>query len=197
MGTSANYHFVTRWRVEGTPEEAYRILDEPAELARWWPSVYLDVRETNDEKGQVYHALTKGWLPYTLRWSFRRTQKVPFERMSLQAWGDFVGEGHWTFRADGPAVEVTYEWTLLADKPLLRRWSWLLRPVFAANHHWAMARGEQSLRLELRRRRAANEEERQRVPAPPGPNRSSGALLALAALGAAATLAAALWWALT
>ncbi|HEY1905085.1 MAG TPA: hypothetical protein VGG91_03530 [Myxococcaceae bacterium] len=47
--------------------------------------------------------------------------------------------------------------------------SWLLRPVFAANHRWAMARGEESLALELRRRRARTDAERAAIPAPPGP----------------------------
>ena len=50
-------------------------------------------------------------------------------------------------------------------KPLLRRLSWLLKPVFAANHHWAMARGEESLALELRRRRHPDQPEA--VPPPP------------------------------
>jgi hypothetical protein len=194
---SATYHFVTRWRVEGTPEEVYRLLDEPTDLVRWWPSVYLDVRETQDEQGKVYELLTRGWLPYTLRWNFRRTEKVPFERMALKAWGDFVGEGRWTFRADGPFVDATYEWTINAEKPLLRSLSWLMRPIFAANHRWAMARGEQSLRLELLRQRATTDQERQRIPEPPGPSRSSGAVLALAMLATFALIGAAAWWALS
>jgi len=40
---------------------------------------------------------------------------------------------------------------------------------FEANHRWAMARGEESLELELRRRRAGTAAERDSVPAPPGP----------------------------
>jgi len=62
---------------------------------------------------------------------------------------------------------ITYEWQVGASKPLLRRLTWLLRPVFAANHRWAMARGEESLRLELRRR-VTCEAQRRRVP-PPSP----------------------------
>jgi hypothetical protein len=42
-------------------------------------------------------------------------------------------------------------------------------PTFGANHRWAMARGEESLRLELMRRRAKTAAERLAVPAPPGP----------------------------
>lgn len=64
---------------------------------------------------------------------------------------------------------ITYEWQVQAAKPLLRRLSWLLKPLFAANHRWAMARGEESLRLELRRRRATTPEARAVIPDPPQP----------------------------
>ena len=87
----------------------------------------------------------------------------------MSADGDLQGTGRWTFGQDGPEVVITYDWRVSAAKPLLRRLTWLLRPVFAANHRWAMARGEESLRLELRRRRAASEAQRDLVPAPPGP----------------------------
>lgn len=65
------YQFLTVWGVEGTPEEVFAVLDEPADLVRWWPSVYLDVvvEEPGDERGigKVVRVLTKGWLPYKLR----------------------------------------------------------------------------------------------------------------------------------
>ena len=49
------------------------------------------------------------------------------------------------------------------------------RPVWiAANHRWAMARGAESLALELRRGRARTEAERGAVPDPPGPMRWGG-----------------------
>jgi hypothetical protein len=44
-----------------------------------------------------------------------------------------------------------------------------MKPLLAANHRWAMARGEESLRLELERRQAPDAAARARVPAPPGP----------------------------
>lgn len=164
---ASTYHFVTRWRVEGTPEEVFRLLDAPTDLPRWWPAVYLDATERETPAGTVYELLTKGWLPYTLRWQFRRTEKVPFERIALEASGDFVGRGVWTLTAEGPWVAVEYDWRIRATKPLLRYLSFALRPVFAANHRWAMAKGEESLALELRRRRARTEAERAAIPPPP------------------------------
>jgi len=40
-------------------------------------------------------------------------------------------------------------------------------------HRWAMAKGEESLKLELARRHAANQEEFALIPAPPPPTPSS------------------------
>jgi len=52
--------------------------------------------------------------------------------------------GRWTFEQDGPCVAITYDWRIRADKPLLRRLSWLLKPIFEANHRWAMARAKRA-----------------------------------------------------
>jgi hypothetical protein len=64
---------------------------------------------------------------------------------------------------------VIYDWRISAEKPLLKKLSWLLRPVFSANHHWAMQKGEVSLALELQRRRAPSQAARAALPRPPGP----------------------------
>jgi hypothetical protein len=187
------YHFDTRWRVPGTVDEVAAVLGDTAELGRWWPSVYLDVRELSpgDEQGlgKEVDLYTKGWLPYTLRWRFRVVEQRWPHSLTLVASGDFVGRGVWTLTQDGPWVDVRYEWDVRADKPLLRRLSFLLRPLFAANHRWAMAQGEASLRLELARRRARTSEERGRLPRPPGPTPAwvgaslTGVLVVLLGLG--------------
>jgi hypothetical protein len=170
---SNDYHFITRWRVEGTINEVADILKDAAGLPRWWPSVYLDVQvlEPGDEDGvgKVVSLYTKGWLPYTLRWQFRVTESHYPHGFSLEALGDFTGHGVWTLEQDGARVNVTYDWKISADKPLLSALSFLLKPIFSANHRWAMARGEESLRLEIARCRARTPEEAARVPLPPGP----------------------------
>lgn len=186
---SNTYHFITRWLVPGTVAEVSGVIADAASLPRWWPAVYLAVEqlEPGGEKGlgKVVSLYTKGWLPYTLRWQFRVTESDPPHGFTLEAWGDFVGRGIWAFRQISEGVEVTYDWKIRAEKPLLRRFSWLFKPVFAANHRWAMATGERSLLLELARRRARTPQERARVPAPPGPTPASpipyvvGAALAL------------------
>lgn len=168
-----DYHFITRWRVESTLEEISAIIGNADDLPRWWPAVYLEVRELAPGGpagvGKVIDLFTKGWLPYTLRWQFRVTEsRVPFG-FTLEAQGDFVGRGVWSFAQHGHFIDITYDWRISAEKPLLRRLSFLLKPIFAANHRWAMRTGEESLALELRRRRARTTAERAAIPPPPGP----------------------------
>ena len=167
----SEYHFFTVWRVAGTIDEVKDVLGDATALPQWWPSVYLGVRQRepggHDGVGRVVDLHTKGWLPYTLRWALHIVEPVTDTGFALEATGDLEGTGRWTFEQDGPEVVVGYDWRVAATKPLLRRLSWLLRPAFAANHRWAMARGEESLQLEMRRRRAKTEEQRARVPPPP------------------------------
>lgn len=191
-----DYHFITHWRVRGTIAEVAKVLGDAPDLKRWWPAVYLDVsqRKPGDEQGvgSVVELYTKGWLPYTLRWQFRVTESHAPHGFSIEAFGDFVGRGIWTLRQDGEWANITYDWKIRADKGLLRRGSFLFKPIFAANHRWAMATGEKSLVLELARRHATTAEERAHIPAPPKATTSS-ALPLLAGTAAALVLAVAVW----
>jgi hypothetical protein len=161
--SSNDYHFITHWRVQGTVQEVAELLADAEDLVRWWPSVYLDVQETTpgdeDGIGKEVSLYTRGWLPYTLRWQFRVTESDYPQGFAIEAWGDLDGRGEWTLQQDGDWVNVTYDWKIQAEKPLLRQLSFLMKPIFAANHRWAMARGEESLRVELARRKMLPEEQ--------------------------------------
>ena len=170
---SNQYEFLSRWRVEGTCGEVADILGDPLALARWWPAVYLSVKETRPPDarglGGRVRLHTKGWLPYTLRWEFEVTETRYPSGFTIVADGDFDGRGVWTFVQDGSFVNITCDWRLRAEKPMLRRLSFLMKPLFEANHRWAMAQGEASLKLELARRRATSARALATIPPPPGP----------------------------
>jgi hypothetical protein len=168
-----DYHFVSRWRVEGTCEEVSEVLADAEGLSRWWRAVYLrvEILEAGDERGvgQLVRVHTKGWLPYTLRWEFRNIESRRPYGSTVEAIGDLEGRGIWTFEQDGAFVNITYDWRVRGRKALIRALSFLFKPIFAANHRWAMRRGEESLRLELLRRRARTAEELARISPPPPP----------------------------
>jgi len=188
------YHFITYWRVQGSAEDAYDLIHDPAGYARWWPAVYLGVEDLDvggeSGLGRRVRFHTKGWLPYTLLWESCAIRAERPHMLIIRATGDFDGRGIWQFHQLGEFVEVVFDWKLTADKPLLKHASPLLKPVFEANHRWAMAQGERSLALELRRRRAKSEDELKCIPAPPGPNTTSGLVLAAAGIGVVAALLA-------
>jgi hypothetical protein len=153
---SNDYHFVTHWTVESTCEEVSAVLGDPLALPRWWPSVYLEVEELRpggrNGIGRRVRLLTKGRLPYTLQWEFEVVDaRYPYG-FTIDADGDFEGTGTWVFAQRGPVVDITFEWRIRAEKPLLRWLSFMFKPIFAANHRWAMSQGERSLKRELQRR---------------------------------------------
>jgi hypothetical protein len=154
---SNDYHFIDRWRVEGNVKEVADILEDAVSLSTWWPSVYFEVKELepggDGGVGKLISLRAGGWLPYTLRIKFRTTESHYPNGFSMDATGDLQGRGIWIFQQDGPFVNVTYDWTIRANKPIIDKLSFLLKPIFRSNHKWTMRRGEESLRLELRRRR--------------------------------------------
>jgi hypothetical protein len=155
---SNDYHFLTAWTVTGTCQEVSDLLGDPLDLPRWWPTVYLKVDEIRppgaNGLGRRVRLLTKGRLPYTLRWEFEVVESRAPYGFTIDASGDFDGTGRWTFAQRGPAVDIEFDWRIRAEKPLLKWLSFLLRPIFEANHRWAMAQGEAGLVRELARRRS-------------------------------------------
>lgn len=191
--STTDYAFLTHWRIEGTCGEVADVLGDPLALPRWWPSVYLDVRELRppDARGLGRRVAlhTKGWLPYTIRWEFEVVESRYPNGYTIVADGDFDGRGVWTLEQDGAFVDVTYDWRLRVEKPLLKNLSFLLKPIFEANHRWAMKQGETSLFLELLRRRATSAEARARIPPPPGPVTYAGVAIVAGAAAIGGTLA--------
>ena len=192
-GQGNEYAFLSRWRVEGTCGEVADILGDPVALAEWWPSVYLKIDELRPPDasglGRRVRLHTKGYLPYTLTWELEVVEtRYPYG-FTIAANGDFDGRGVWTFRQDGAFVDIEYDWRLNAEKPLLKSLSFALRPLFESNHRWAMAQGEESLKLELARRRATSDAARAKVPPPPGPVTYAGVAIVAGAAAVGAGLA--------
>jgi hypothetical protein len=171
--STTDYHFVDKWRVTADIKEVADILEDALSLSRWWPSVYFEVKEVEPGGeggvGKLISLRAGGWLPYTLRINFRTIESTYPHGFTMTATGDLEGTGIWIFEQEGSEVNVTYDWTIAANKAIVRSLSFLLKPIFRANHNWTMKRGEESLKLELLRRRALTPEDAARIPPPPGP----------------------------
>jgi len=157
MAAANLFELASDWRVEASVEEVNEVLRDVQRFPQWWGDVYLDVRELEagdaNGVGRRLALTTKGLLPYKMRWQARvAASRFPLG-WSIEATGDLVGHGTWTLSQDGAFVDIHYLWQVRAERPLMRRLSPVMRPLFAANHRWAMARGLAGLRRELARRR--------------------------------------------
>ncbi len=151
------FHLVTTWHITGTLDEVATILTDAASLPNWWPDVYISTAITvpGDANGigRQVACLSKGRLPYRMNWVATLVESHLPRSWTIAATGDLEGVGIWTLRQVGATVEAVYDWRVKAEKPVLRLLSPLLAPLFAWNHHWAMAKGEAGLTREILRRR--------------------------------------------
>ncbi|SPH23709.1 hypothetical protein DEA8626_02775 [Defluviimonas aquaemixtae] len=157
---SNEFHIVTRWNVAATVREVADILADPEHFPRWWGDVYLGIRvlERGDANGEGARVAirSKGRLPYELNWIATVIESRRPETWTVAAEGDLRGRGVWTLIQRGDDVVVDYDWRVFADRPILRALSPVLGPLFAWNHRWAMARGEDGLKAEVLRRRGGS-----------------------------------------
>jgi uncharacterized protein YndB with AHSA1/START domain len=152
----APYEIVSHWKVAGRIEDVFAVLTDAPSLPRWWPEAYTQVREitAGDASGQgrVVAIVTRGFLPYQVRWQMAITKVRPPEMIRLEASGDVVGIGEWRLRAESGGVALSYDWRVATGKPWMQRLELVLKPLFAVNHNGVMRRGEAGLRAELARR---------------------------------------------
>jgi hypothetical protein len=144
------YHLISHWRVPGTLEQVYQVLYNATAYPRWWSDAFLEVSPT-DAARSVVNAHSQGFLPYTLHFQAQPAESHYPHGFRVRTTGDFEGQGTWSLQKCGDWVAIKFEWQVRLEKPLIRWLSWLLKPLFVANHRWAMRRGEEGLRQELAR----------------------------------------------
>jgi hypothetical protein len=159
------YDFLSNWRFDdATLNEVADILEDTASLPRWWPALFKSVRivepGTGHSLGQVAECTCRARLPYTLRFRYAVTEERYPNGSTIDATGDLVGRGIWRLIARANGVDVSYSWQVRLEKPWLRLFSPVFRPLLAWNHAWSMAQGEEGLRLEIARRRSATKQTR-------------------------------------
>jgi hypothetical protein len=144
----ASYRFVDRWLLAAEPRQIYDVLSQPRSYPVWWGDVFLKASGDGGEAapGKRVSVVTRGFLPYRLRWELECVEAAAPERLVSALRGDLVGSGIWTIEPVEGGSRATLEWLIEVRKPLVRHLTPVLRGVFAWNHRWAMRRGERYLR---------------------------------------------------
>jgi len=154
MGSNA-YRFVERWTVPNfSPEQVYEVISDARLLPDWWRGVYLAVEPFDGtwERPRVggrVRAIARGFLPYRLHFVLESTVLEPAKTVEVRIRGDLDGTWRAVLSPSGHGTCVDIEEQVIAEKPLLRVLSPLLKPLFAWNHYWTTPRGEAGLRAYL------------------------------------------------
>ena len=121
------------------------MLATPVQFPEWWQGVYLKATALDPAAWRIA-VLTKGWLPYKLRWTIETIRMEKPNLIEFKASGDFATDSSkWILRPEGKGTLVTLDWNPKVEKPIVKFLSPVLKPVFEWNHHWAMNRGEKQL----------------------------------------------------
>jgi uncharacterized protein YndB with AHSA1/START domain len=145
-GPHAPYLFVDEWDVAAPQEAVFVALADSRTYPEWWRPVYIGVEgDQPPALGVESTQHFKGRLPYHLRTRGRIVEFDPPHLVRAEVEGDLRGIGVWTLTPIDGGTHVRFDWQVHADRPLLRRLTPLLRPLFRWNHNWAIARAMEGL----------------------------------------------------
>jgi uncharacterized protein YndB with AHSA1/START domain len=148
----AEYHFVSRWRIQAPIERVWEEIFHAERWPSWWK--YVDrvdelERGAADGVGRRQHLLFKTRLPYKVGFEVRATRVQPPSTLEADATGELEGTGRWMLTPDDGGTLVRYNW----DVRTTRWWMSLLapvaRPAFRWNHDELMREGGESLARRL------------------------------------------------
>jgi uncharacterized protein YndB with AHSA1/START domain len=140
------YVFLDEWDVDAPQEAVFTALADARTYPQWWRPVYIEVEgECAPAPGCATRQHFKGFLPYTLRTTSEIVAYSPPESFEVRVEGDLTGRGRWTLTPRDGKVHIRFDWTVFADRPLLRILTPILRPLFRFNHDWSVKRAIEGL----------------------------------------------------
>jgi uncharacterized protein YndB with AHSA1/START domain len=150
------YVFIDEWDVAAPQEAVFDALADASTYPQWWKPVYIDcVSDGPPDVGRKSEQHFKGRLPYTLRTSSEIVRYEPPNEFEVSVVGDLTGRGVWTLTPTDGKVHIRFDWRVIADRPLLRYLTPVLRPAFRWNHNWAIKRAIEGLEPYARSRSGA------------------------------------------
>jgi uncharacterized protein YndB with AHSA1/START domain len=150
----AQYRFIDRWFVPAPIGDVYDVIGDQLGYTAWWDKVFLAVSGDAGppRPGRRAAIVSKGFLPYKLRWEAEVVEAEPPRGFRFTMEGDFVGSGDWALEEADGGTRATLDFRPAVEKPFVKQLTPLLRPLFAANHRWAMRRGQEGILEHMRRR---------------------------------------------
>jgi uncharacterized protein YndB with AHSA1/START domain len=143
---AAEYEFIDEWDVNAPQDAVFGALADATTYPDWWRPVYIEVESDGPpQQGRVSQQHFKGRLPYTLRTRSEIVSYEPPDTLEVEVVGDLTGKGIWRLTPREGKVHVHFDWRVIADRPLLRYLTPVLRPLFRWNHNWSIKRAIEGL----------------------------------------------------
>jgi uncharacterized protein YndB with AHSA1/START domain len=143
---AGEYVFIDEWDVDAPQEAVFEALADTRTYPEWWKPVYISVEaDCEPGVGCVSQQEFKGQLPYHLKTRSEIERYDPPHEFAVSVVGDLTGKGVWTLTSRNGGVHVHFDWRVIADRPLLRYLTPILRPVFRWNHNWSIKRAIEGL----------------------------------------------------
>ena len=148
------YVFRDEWDADAPQQALFDALADSRTYPEWWVPVYREVSgDCEPAVGCRTEQRFKGKLPYELKTTSEIVRYEPPGGFEVRVDGDLSGRGVWTLTPnDDGTVHIRFDWTVFADRPLLRVLTPVARPVFRWNHNWSAARAAEGLEPYARRR---------------------------------------------
>jgi uncharacterized protein YndB with AHSA1/START domain len=143
----SQYRFLDRWLVRAPIERVYETIGDTLGYQRWWTDFVLRSEGDPGEPrpGKRNRLLVKAFLPYKVRFGLEVLEAERPRRILSRLSGDFDGTGEWQLTETAEGVEAFLDWRPEVNKRLIAYLTPVLRPLFRANHTWAMTRGERQI----------------------------------------------------
>jgi len=149
-GAANEYRFLDTWFIPHPTHVVFEELLHGEDYPKWWSEAWKRVSPIGDTKaatvGAKTEAIAGGFLPYTIKLELEVTRIERPHLISVVSSGDLEGTGTWRLHEFDGGTAVSYDWRVRADKPLIRLFSPIVKPLFRANHNWVMRHGEAALK---------------------------------------------------
>jgi uncharacterized protein YndB with AHSA1/START domain len=149
-GRADQYRFLDKWYIPHPIDVVFEELMQAEDYPKWWGEAWKRVTAIGDARagtvGARSEVIAGGFLPYTIKLELEVTRVERPQLISVVSSGDLEGTGTWRLHEFDGGTAVSYDWRVQAGKPLIRRFSPVVKPLFRANHTWVMRHGQADLK---------------------------------------------------
>lgn len=144
-----SYKFKNTWRIYSDILPVAECFLDHNTILSWWSNAFygVDAIESGGEFGQgrKFNIVTKGWLPYLLRFQLHVVEVNWPTHFRVESTGDFLGTGDVRLEQLGDQVVIHFDWQIEVAKPLLKWLTPIASPILKTNHYWMMRIGERGM----------------------------------------------------